>query len=138
MSKPHSYFPSMKRFENEKSSDIHKTILRNAEIPINSGLNFNAQSCAKQKSAASHRNQAHQNKESLNSHGNHKAQSKFSKQFHEPRTNKLEEMKKALKEIKSYEANNLESIQDMTKNSQELANREVKLCGILFLVQFQY
>lgn len=50
------------------------------------------------------------------------AQSKF---YHEPRLNKVVELRKSLNEIKTYDIKSLDSLQDLTLNSKNIVNREV-------------
>lgn len=117
-----SYQRYAKTNQDKQTINVQKTILRNAEIPINSTAKLHNQ----QQHSASQRTQQNGTSSSTNHRDNQEAQSRANSHHHEPRLNKIAEMKKALEEIKLYEANTLENIQDLSKNSQELVNREVK------------
>lgn len=105
----------------KQSAAIRKSILRHVEVPISSkdsGFsreNKNCQQPGQQRTSGQESNKNAAQGE-INSHV-----------YREPRSNKLAELQKKLDDLKHYKANTLESIQDLTKNSQGLANREVIL-----------
>lgn len=57
--------------------------------------------------------------------GNNDLLENESKLFHEPRLNKLVELRKTLTDIKNYEARELKNMEDLSKGSQEFINRTV-------------
>lgn len=103
---------SFKDNQGKQSAAIRKSILRNVEVPVsNRQAEFRAESRGFTK-------QGNQNKEVQ--------QTTNSRYYHEPRMNKISELCKRLEDVKMYEARTLDSVHDLAKNSQGLANREVK------------
>lgn len=95
---------------------IRKTILRNPEVPFGSQiLSKSTNDLPRQQLITWHKELSHSSQKPTTS-----------RLYHEPRLNKLTEMRKSLNEIKMYEAKTLEGVHDLTKDSQRLANREVK------------
>lgn len=121
-----SHQRNFKTNQDKQSTNVQKTILRNAEVPINSNDKFHNQQQHPALDPASQRTQQTGTTSSKYHRDSQEPQSRANYHYHEPRLNRIAEMKKALEEIKLYEANTLESIQDLSKNSQELVNREVK------------
>ena len=100
--------------QEKKTGAIGKSILRNVEVPI---LNRNADKRDAEFYSEDRRSGARR-KDSVK-------QQMSSEFYHEPTINHVVELHKELEEIKLYEARTLESVHDLTKNSQCLANREV-------------
>lgn len=128
-SKPNSYNQKLLKSQDKQSANVQKSILRNAEVPIiNNPDNNNRYTKfpVDQRNSSSQRYR-HQKFEHqmFDHHDSRNDQIRSNQQFHEPRLNKIEEMKKTLDDLKLYEANTLESFQDLSKNSRELVNREV-------------
>jgi hypothetical protein len=90
------------------NSDVRKTILRNPEVPL------------RERQAKRHQEDCRVNKES-------KEQRLFGSeyQYHEPRINKMKELKDNLANIKLYQAEKMNT-PEMKANSHRVANREVK------------
>lgn len=104
-----------------QSYPIRKSILRNPEVPITSTDYIKSINDLPRQQTTWH------SELSNNSRSTNQQQQPNSRAYHEPRLNKISEMRKTLNEVKSYEAKTLESVHDLTKNSQKLVNREVRL-----------
>ncbi|KAG5675583.1 hypothetical protein PVAND_005477 [Polypedilum vanderplanki] len=99
---------SSKYFDKAKENTKHivrKSILRNPEIQLTCNDNNNRASMSNFTAEQSNNNEAD------------------SKIFHQPRINKLSDMRRTLNEIKNYEARELTSIDDLNKKTQDCINR---------------
>lgn len=103
----------------KQSVPVRKTILRNPEVPIKSVNFVDVEEQFPRQPPSTWRDELNQNK-------TEKQQSTSSQSYHEPRLNKITELRRSLAEIKEYESKTLESMQDLSKNSQKLVNREVR------------
>lgn len=102
-----------------QAGPIRKTILRNPEVPIRpQNLASSSNDIPRQLSATWHDALSNQNRNTL--------APPDSRLYHQPRLNKITEMRRTLNDVKNYEAKTLESVHDLTKNSQQLVNREVR------------
>lgn len=107
------------RFQGDaQAGPIRKTILRNPEVPIRSQNLATSDDIPRQLSATWHDALSNQNQNTL--------APPDSSRYHQPRLNKIAEMRRTLNDVKSYEAKTLESVHDLTKNSQQMVNREVR------------
>lgn len=104
--------------EERQSAAIRKSIIRNVEVPIRTK---NQENCTVRKRPSK------QKQGTCNMNQPWNQQTTNSEIYHEPKLNKITELNKRLSDIKLYEASTLESVQDLTKNSQALVNREVSL-----------
>lgn len=116
-----SYKPrdNQKIARNNQPDLIRKTILRNPEVPLGSQILSKSTNDLPRQQFTWHKELSQSIQKPTTS-----------RMYHEPRLNKLTEMRKSLNEIKSYEAKTLEGVHDLTKNSQRLVNREVRCLQI--------
>lgn len=96
---------------------IRKSILRNPEVPLRKSVGFAPTNENQKKDPTASRRRT--------ASGCSQNEVADSKMFHEPRINKVGELRKNLSELKSYEMKTLESINDLTQNSKNIFNREV-------------
>lgn len=96
--------------QDKKSSGIHKTILRNPEVPL---IEKYAEKYPR----------AENNRNSYNHEAAEKVIGSSSREFHNPSMNNLKEVKDKLRRS---EAPTSQNMQEFSSNDQTAANREVK------------
>lgn len=114
--KPRNTFSNQGNDQKASQGAIRKSILRNPEIPLpqQKSAFFNEKLKASKPSGASL--QSKHNKE------NHQ----FVHNYHEPRLNNIEDLKRKLTDIKAYEARTLVEFQNKGLLPQSTANKEVE------------